>query len=153
MELQLPESQERKQWMAVLAKAEFKQLKSLWEEIEDKPQFDVLRQPEVGLVMVRGRMGGSGQPFNLGEATVTRCSVRSDSGHTGHAYLLGRNGDHARYAAEVDALMQSETRREELNDQVILPLAQMHLQARDIERQKTAATKVDFFTMVRGEDE
>ena len=35
-----------------------------------------LRAAETGLVMLRGRIGGDGDPFNLGEATVTRAAVQ-----------------------------------------------------------------------------
>ena len=144
---------DRRQWMAVLAKADFNMLESMWSSYDEKPQFSLLRKPETGLVMVRGRMGGKGRAFNLGEATVTRCSVKSSSDHTGHAYLLGRNQRHAQIAAEIDALMQDEQHRAKLEQSVLEPLLEERNAKLELERQKTAATKVDFFTMVRGEDD
>ena len=142
----------RRQWMAVLANADFQTLENLWNRVADKPSFETLRRPETGLVMVRGRMGGKGSAFNLGEATVTRCSVRSSTGFTGHSYLLGRNHNHAQIAAQVDAMMQEEGHRPVLEDELLKPLDDERQANAEIERAKTAATKVDFFTMVRGED-
>ncbi len=87
------------------------------------------------------------------KATVTRCCVRSDSGKTGHAYILGRDHKHARLAAEVDAALQQDENREGLMNSIIMPLAERHEAKLDLHRKKVAATKVDFFTLVRGEDE
>lgn len=114
------------------------------------PAHEALRVPENGLVMLRGRIGGDGAPFNLGEATVTRAAVRLASGETGFAYVLGREARKARLIAIADALIQSQASSEVL-DAVVVPL-EAELRAR---RQKTdaetAATKVNFFTLVRGE--
>ena len=69
-------------------------------------RYRVLRGPEAGLVMVRGRAGGGGAPFNLGEMTATRCTVRTEAGFVGHAYVAGRNERQAELAALADALLQ-----------------------------------------------
>jgi alpha-D-ribose 1-methylphosphonate 5-triphosphate synthase subunit PhnG len=101
--------------------------------------------------MVQGRIGATGGAFNLGEMTVTRCSLRLETGEVGHAHVQGRNRDHARAAALIDALMQT-AEAAQVHARVLVPLAQEE-QARRRERAaKAAATKVDFFTMVRGED-
>lgn len=111
-----------------------------------------LRGPETGLVMLRGRIGGAGAPFNLGEATVTRATVRIASGETGHAYALGRDAERARLSAVVDALWQRPETRQAVEKQVILPIrARLETEERE-RREKVAATRVDFFTMVRGDD-
>ncbi len=144
---------QRQAWMAVLSKAACEELAMLWGTVSDKPSYELLRKPETGLVMVRGRMGGTGKQFNTGEATVTRCCVRSDSGKTGHAYILGRDHKHARLAAEVDAALQQDENREGLMNSIIMPLAEQHEAKLNLHRKKVAATKVDFFTLVRGEDE
>jgi alpha-D-ribose 1-methylphosphonate 5-triphosphate synthase subunit PhnG len=102
--------------------------------------------------MVRGRVGGTGAPFNLGEMSVTRCSVRLSDGTVGHAWVQGRDKDHARRAAVVDALMQTDA-AQEIGRRVIAPLAEAARQARAARAEKAAGTKVDFFTMVRGEDQ
>lgn len=143
---------QRQQWMEVLSKAQWSDLCSLWDALIDKPECQVLRKPETGMVMVRGRMGGSGNPFNTGEATVTRCSVSTASGVKGHAYVLGRNKEHALIAAELDAGLQEPHSHANLIAKVIAPLETMRAERLEKHRRKTAATKVDFFTLVRGED-
>ncbi len=40
------------------------------------PTITCCAPPRPGMTLVRGRMGGTGSPFNLGEMTVTRCVVR-----------------------------------------------------------------------------
>lgn len=142
---------ERKAWMSLLAKAPATELARLWEAFGDEPGHDWLRAPEAGGVMVRGRAGATGAPLNLGEMTVTRCSLKLESGEVGHGYVQGRDKRQARQAALVDALMQTgeaATVREAILD----PLAEALETARAARAAKAAATKVDFFTMVRGED-
>jgi alpha-D-ribose 1-methylphosphonate 5-triphosphate synthase subunit PhnG len=102
--------------------------------------------------MVRGRIGGDGAPFNLGEATVTRAAVRMESGEVGFSYLLGRDHPKARLAAVCDALWQSARSRDAIERHVLAPI-RMRLEAeRTQKREQAAATRVDFFTLVRGED-
>lgn len=108
-----------------------------------------LRRPETGLVMLRGRIGGDGRAFNAGEATVTRAAVRLPSGETGFAYHLGRDARRARKAAILDALFQA--RPQSVAD-ALAPVAERLAAERAEEARRVAATKVDFFTMVRGED-
>ena len=139
----------RKTWMAVLAKAAPARLAAL---LPDLPEHAVLRAPEIGAVMVRGRIGATGAPFNLGEMTVTRCAVRLGSGQVGHALVQGRNKDHATRAAVLDALLQSgDAARQKAA--VIDILAAEAAAAAALRAGKAAATKVDFFTLVRGEDQ
>ena len=102
------------------------------------------------LTLLRGRTGGGGAPFNLGEATVSRASVRIDSGEVGHGYCLGRDGEKARLIAVLDALFQREPERVERD--VLAPLRALAETSDGKRRAETAATRVDFFTMVRGED-
>jgi len=141
----------RRGWMGLLAKAPPAQLAALFERFGDRPGFTWLRAPEVGGVMLRGRMGGTGAPFNLGEMSVTRCALRLASGEVGHAYVQGRDKAHAERAALVDALMQG-PRADALRDAVLAPLAAAEAARHSERAAKAAATKVDFFTMVRGED-
>ena len=112
----------------------------------------LLRGPETGLVTVRGRIGGGGAPFNTGEATVTRATVRLPSGQIGHAYALGRDKEKVRLAAILDASWCAEETREAVQTKVVAPLIERQAEADAKRRAETAATKVDFFTMVRGED-
>lgn len=138
----------RKGWMGLLAKAPPARLAAL---MPDLPDHSLLRAPETGAVMVRGRVGGTGAPFNLGEMTVTRCSVRLACGTVGHAWVQGRDKAHARRAALADALMQTD-RAGDVQSAVLDPLAAEATAARATRAAKAAATKVDFFTLVRGED-
>lgn len=147
----MPDDLGREGWMGLLAKAPPARLAALLDGVGDLPDFQFLRAPEIGAVMVRGRMGGTGAPFNLGEMTVTRCTLRLASGEVGHAWVQGRNKDHARRAALVDALMQG-PRGEEIRAQVLDPLAREAEAQRAARTAKAAATKVEFFTMTRGED-
>jgi alpha-D-ribose 1-methylphosphonate 5-triphosphate synthase subunit PhnG len=100
--------------------------------------------------MVRGRAGGTGAAFNVGEATVTRCTVETESGHVGHAYVLGRDHAHAEAAAVCDAMLQDERQRPLLTA-LLAALEAAQLQDAERKAAEAAATRVEFFTMVRGE--
>ena len=142
----------RREAMAVIARADGDALRRLWAEAGFDELAELVRGPETGLVMLRGRMGGGGAAFNLGEATVTRATVRLATGEVGHAYALGRDRDKVRIAATVDALWQRPQSRDRVEDRIVAPLRDVSMAADDARRRETAATKVDFFTMVRGED-
>lgn len=142
---------QRKVWMGLLAKSPTGRAAALLDARGPRPAFGWLRAPEVGSVMVRGRAGGTGAPFNLGEMTVTRCSLRLSDGTVGHGYVQGRSKLDAEAAAVIDALMQTE-RAEEVDCHILTPLAEALADARRARAERAAATKVDFFTMVRGED-
>lgn len=141
----------RQGWMSLLAKAPADALARQWAALDLAPEFTWLRTPEVGGVMVRGRMGGTGGAFNLGEMTVTRCSLQLAGGAVGHAYVQGRDKAKAEQAALVDALMQTD-QAGAVRDSVLMPLANEAAAQATNRAAKAAATKVDFFTMVRGED-
>ena len=142
----------RKQAMAVLARATGKELAEAWRAWPQRPGVSPVRGPETGLVMVRGRIGGGGAPFNFGEATVTRATVKLSTGQIGHAYALGADKEKVRHAAIFDALWQDEDVRAAVEERLMAPVRE-RLQAEDEnKRDETAATRVDFFTMVRGED-
>lgn len=144
-----PDETARKGWMSLLAKAAPARLAAL---MPDLPQHSFLRPPEVGAVMVRGRIGGTGGAFNLGEMTVTRATVRLTEGAVGQAWVQGRDKAHATRAAVVDALMQTPAAAR-LQASVLDVLAAEAEAARASRAARAAATKVDFFTMVRGEDQ
>lgn len=141
----------RKAWMGLLAKTPAAELAQLWAATGRAPDHSLLRAPEIGGVMVRGRAGAVGAPFNLGEMTVTRCSVKLDCGTVGHAYVQGRDKEKARVAALVDALMQTGA-ADEVEVQILAPLRKAATSKKTTRAAKAAATKVDFFTMARGED-
>lgn len=131
--------------MAVLARADAASLESASAGL--LPEYELIRGPEAGLVMLRGRAGGSGAAFNLGEATVARCTVRSASGHVGHAYCLGRDLRQAELAAAIDAGLQDPALNPRLRDAVVTPLAESQQAARASDARRAAATQVQFFTM------
>lgn len=135
---------ERRRWMSVLARATAVELTAVADRL---PAFTRLRGPEVGLVMLRGRAGGAGAPFNLGEATVARCTVRTAEGRVGHAYCLGRDLRQAELAAAFDAALQDPARCQALEAAVIQPLAAAQAARRATLSRRAAATQVQFFTL------
>jgi len=140
----------RARWMRVLARATREELEAAWANLAEPPEYEMLRRPEIGLVMVRGRAGGTGNPFNFGEMTVTRCAVRLSDGTTGHCYAAGRDRRKVELAAVFDALLQSGNRSLDAN--VVGPLSLRQAAERALVSRKAAATKVEFFTMVRGDN-
>ena len=139
----------RRRRIALLARAERADLERVF-VAAGLPDHAGLKAEETGTVMIEGRAGGAGRRFNLGEATVTRCVVRVGE-HMGVAYALGRDKRKARLAAVIDALMQDETHRASLETAVLTPLEKTLHEARERASRKAAATKVEFFTLVRGE--
>jgi alpha-D-ribose 1-methylphosphonate 5-triphosphate synthase subunit PhnG len=139
----------RQQWMSVLARAG-KDLGEFDAVLRDA-EYRLLRAPEIGMAMVRGRIGASGNPFNLGEMTVTRCVVQFADGRTGHSYVAGRDKQHAELAALADAHLQGPEQPEWLA-RLIAPLAQAQQAQRADRTAQSAATRVDFLTLARGED-
>jgi alpha-D-ribose 1-methylphosphonate 5-triphosphate synthase subunit PhnG len=146
-----PERSLRRDAMAVLAHAPTDRIVACLAAL-DIPAHETARPPENGLVMVRGRIGGDGAPFNLGEASVSRAAVRLASGEVGFGYVLGRDGEKARLIALCDALIQNAHFREEIERAVIAPLREEQTAARARQAAETAATRVDFYTLVRGEN-
>lgn len=140
----------RRAAMAVLVQADAATIAARLSHL-DLPANETLRQPENGLVMVRGRIGGDGAPFNLGEATVARAAVRLDSGECGFGYTLGRDLEKARLIALCDALIQRADLADAVQAEVLTPLRSAQADARRHKAEQTAATKVDFYTLVRGE--
>ncbi|MEO3999951.1 phosphonate C-P lyase system protein PhnG [Mesorhizobium sp. CAU 1732] len=146
------EHEGRRALMSVLASTPMPALRQVWDRAGIAVEHVDIRRPETGLVTVRGRIGGGGSAFNVGEATVTRASVRLATGETGHSYALGRDIEKARLCAVLDALWQRAETRETVRSAVFVPLTESAERDDARRRAETAATKVDFFTMVRGED-
>lgn len=142
--------EERQAWMATLSKAEPQELAAAWAALPEaaRPGYEFLRAPEIGLVMVRGRTGGEGDRFNLGEMTVTRCAVRLDGGETGVSYRAGRDRDASEVAAVFDGILQ----RPSLKGEALAIIQGLEAAARERRAQqarRSGATKVQFFTMTR----
>lgn len=140
----------RRAAMAVLAHAGAAEIAACLDAVT-LPAHENLREAENGLVMVRGRIGGDGAPFNLGEATISRAAVRLASGEVGFGYTLGRDRDKARMIALCDALVQSRDFADSVEAKVIAPLRAAISARRAQTAAEAAATRVDFYTMVRGE--
>ena len=141
----------RRHIMEILAKADDNRLERAWQEWPDKPDVFAVRGPETGLVMIRGRIGGGGAPFNLGEASISRATVRLDTGEIGFGQTLGLTPRKAELAAIFDALSQRPESRDAI-DALAADIERGIAEADETSRRETAATRVDFFTMVRGED-
>lgn len=149
--LTAPPHSERRRWMALLARARRSELEDAWAALPESVSFSHMRRPECGLVMVRGRTGGTGNPFNMGEMTVTRCVVQLDEPphEIGFAYIAGRDLRHAELAAAFDAILQQRREGASVED-VLLNAIRSRLNGEQEERTAdVAATRVDFFTMVR----
>ena len=147
-----PETADRRTAMATLADARTEEIAARLATL-GPPAYVELRPVETGLVMLQGRIGGDGAPFNFGEATVTRAAVRIASGEVGFSYVLGRDHDKARLAALCDALWQNETMRDAVEREVLAPIRARLEAERARRREEIAASRVDFFTLVRGEDD
>ena len=139
----------RQRWLSLLAKAPAERLETLWAEVGPVPAYTILRRPEIGLVMVKGRISGSGAPFCAGEMTVTRAAVRLDSGEIGFGYVGGRHPRQAEIVAAIDALGQKPGWQKSLEDKVVAPLAHEAESRQQLVKARAAATKVDFFTVAR----
>src|SRR6266849_359503 len=109
---------QRKAAMTVLAHSDAAGIASRLDVLA-LPDHEILREPENGLVMVRGR--------------------------------IGRDRQKARMIALCDALIQSNEFAEAVEAEVIAPLRAQMISERDRRAAETAATRVDFYTLVRGE--
>lgn len=103
------------------------------------------------MAMLKGRTGGTGNAFHLGEMTLTRASVALEDGTVGHGWVRGRDHRHAELIALSDALSQYADWRSRLEREVLAPLAEELAERHRRDAATAAATRVDFFTMVRGE--
>jgi alpha-D-ribose 1-methylphosphonate 5-triphosphate synthase subunit PhnG len=156
----------RAAWMRVLALSQTRELEAAIQTLGDLPAYDWLRKPETGMTMVQGRTGGTGARFNLGEMTITRCaltlraavaataatSVTPAAARVGMAYVQGRSAKHAEYAAIADALLQSPEWHERIERIVLAPLQRARRERLAQRAAAVAQTRVDFFTMDRGEN-
>lgn len=145
-----PEANPRRRWMGILARADINDLESAWDALEHKPNYEFLRGPETGLVMVRGRAGNVGKRFNLGEMAVTRCAVRLEDETVGLSWVMGRSKRKAELTAAFDGLLQNEALRPLLEARVLAPLDERRQLRLAQQRTLAEETTVDFFTLVRG---
>ena len=142
----------RQRWMRVLAHSQPAALAARMNALSLTPDYDTLRAPEIGLVQIQARMGGTGERFFAGDATLTRAAIRLNSGTLGYSYVLGRDKAHAERCAVIDALLQEQPYFQTLMETLITPL-EADRAARLAARQAEVNTsRVDFFTLVRGDN-
>ncbi len=142
---------DRRAVISILARARRDELAAALDAVGEPGGWRYLRQPETGLVMLRGRAGGGGAPFNLGEASVTRTSIVLAGGETGHAYALGRDKAASKLAALLDGLWQTGA-REDVETHALRPIQARVTAEAETAEAEAAATTVDFFTLARGDD-
>jgi alpha-D-ribose 1-methylphosphonate 5-triphosphate synthase subunit PhnG len=141
----------RRAAMAVLSCSSAAEIARHLASLDPIPAHSEIRAPQSGLVMLRGRIGGDGAPFNFGEASVSRAAIKLASGETGIGYSLGRDHEKARLIALCDALVQTDNHQDAVEQQVIGPIQTRLAAERERAAGRIAATKVEFFTLVRGE--
>lgn len=142
----------RQHWLSVLAHSDASALNLRWQALNLNPPFRLLRPAESGLTRLQGRMGATGQRFVLGDITLTRAVVVLEDGTLGYSYVMGRNRPHAERCALIDALLQQPATRLLLQENIIAPLAALREEQRQRRAQEIAGSKVDFFTLVRGDN-
>ena len=143
-------SSTRATWLSVLAHAQGNELAS-FENILKNAQYHFLRSPEIGMALVRAKMGGTGEQFNIGETTITRCVVALSCGIKGFGYVLGRDKKHAELAALADAHLQKNVLPDGL-EQLISSLSRAQQKRHQLHQKQHAGSRVEFFTLVRGEE-
>lgn len=141
----------RKRYLAILARSSAAELEEARLLLGDLPAVHYVRPAEVGMAMLRGRIGGTGDAFNLGEATVTRCALRVGGAPLGVGYTLGRERRKAELIAMFDSLLQGGEQSALIQREVISVYGAKQSARADASRQAAATSKVEFFTFVRGE--
>ncbi|WP_017347102.1 phosphonate C-P lyase system protein PhnG [Pantoea sp. A4] len=142
----------RQHWLSVLSHSTAEQLDAHWQTLELKPDFTLVRPAEIGLTRLQARAGATGQRFIMGDATLTRAVVVLADGTLGYSYILGRDKAHAERCALLDALLQQAETRGLLMEKIVTPLAALQAEQRQLRAREVASSKVDFFTLVRGDN-
>ncbi|WP_192458260.1 phosphonate C-P lyase system protein PhnG [Musicola keenii] len=142
----------RQRWLSVLAHSDPAQLRHRWRQLGLHPAWQTVRAPEIGLARLQGRMGGTGSRFVLGDMTITRAVIRLDDGTCGYSYVMGRDKPHAELCALIDGLLLQQGESGALHQQLIAPLAADRAERLQQRAREVAASRVDFFTLVRGDN-
>jgi alpha-D-ribose 1-methylphosphonate 5-triphosphate synthase subunit PhnG len=141
----------RKEWLGILARASTDELEKLLSPLISTLKMRWVRPPEIGMIMLRARIGGIGDLFNMGEATITRCAVQLEPGALGIGYTLGREKRKAELIAIADALLQDTLVQNKLLQTIISTIKSNQTERIHQEQSEMAKSKVEFFTMVRGD--
>ncbi|MGS2716621.1 phosphonate C-P lyase system protein PhnG [Eionea flava] len=149
---------QRQQLLSILSVSSSNDLLHYWDALSITARYETLKKPEVGMVMVRAKTGGTGSPFNMGEMTVTRSvvSLQHVNGHScdaiiGFGYTAGRQKEKAECIAVIDACCQLSDYQALIFEQLLVPLQAIKSDKNRAHADKVDTTKVNFFTMVRGE--
>ena len=142
----------RQHWLSVLAFSPVVELEKRWQTLNLYPQYALQRAAEIGLTRLQARMGGTGKRFVLGDMTITRAVVRLADGTCGYSYVAGRDKAHAERCAVIDALLQQPENHDRLQEHLITPLAAQRAELCEQRAREIASSKVDFFTLVRGDN-
>ena len=148
----MEQQMDRQRWLSVLAHSNAARLEAHWQALNLHPEFTLIRPAEIGMTRLQARMGATGKRFVMGDATVTRAVVQLSDGTLGYSYLLGRDKAHAERCALLDALLQQPETRPLLEEKIITPLAAWREEQRQLRAREIASSKVDFFTLVRGDN-
>ena len=136
----------RQHWMSVLAHSQPAELAARLNALNITADYEVIRAAETGLVQIQARMGGAG------DATLTRAAVRLTDGTLGYSWVQGRDKQHAERCALIDALMQQSRHFQNLSETLIAPLDADRMARIAARQAEVNASRVDFFTMVRGDN-
>lgn len=142
----------RQRWLSVLAFSPVAELEKRWHALNLHPQYALLRAAEIALTRLQARMGGTGKRFVLGDMTITRAVVRLADGTCGYSYVAGRDKAHAERCAVIDALLQQAENHDRLQEHLIISLAAQRAELCEQRAREIASSKVDFFTLVRGDN-
>ncbi|MCA2997756.1 MAG: phosphonate C-P lyase system protein PhnG [Rhodocyclaceae bacterium] len=142
--------QARREWLGLLSRAPIELLEA-WGAGRAQ-EYVWLKRPESGLAMVRARIGATGDRFNVGEMTLTRCALRMAGGQHGVAYVQGRSARRAELAAIADALLQDPNERDALERDLLQPLRARIAASRAARANESHLTKVEFLTVSRGDE-
>ncbi|KFC05323.1 PhnG family protein [Trabulsiella guamensis ATCC 49490] len=142
----------RQRWLSALSHSDPAALSARMQALELSPDYELIRAPETGLVQIQARMGGTGDRFFAGDATLTRAVIRLADGTLGYSWVLGRDKPHAERCAVIDALLQLQPHFQTLMETLISPLEAARTAQINARRAEVDASRVDFFTLVRGDN-
>lgn len=144
-------SNARRQLLSVLAKSTLDAIQTRWHPLSIKPEYRFLKKPEIGMVMVRAQADEAGQKFNMGEMTMTRCVIQLANNELGFGHCSGRDKTKAELIAVIDACFQLEEYQAIISENLLQALEALLVDQYQQQSAQVAASKVNFFTMVRGE--
>ena len=147
----LENRKERQNWIRILSGADTSRLILEYKKLAISVPHTTISGPETGLIMVQARADGSGPRFNLGEMSVSKCLLKVDDRYLGYGMVMGSEPEHARLAALFDGLLQHPDFSSQLKRDLIQKLEQEQKEAEKKMTQETGKSRVEFFTMKRGE--